>query len=336
MLLQIFKKIALVSVLFFVSVPLVGSEAAARRRGKSGRLSRAKRKARKKARVLVKKGVAKLREGDYVAALELFTDAFKIYPSPKIQFNIGQTYKELGRYLDAIGAYEKFLADTRADASTALRKLATDNIRELFRKIAIVRVKVSVEGAAISVDGRPRGISPLAKPLRLMPGAHSLVVKKEGFITAVVNLRLAPGNEMLRKVTLHRPRPKVVQVIWKTLRKPKKGLNVLWAGIAVTGATALAAAITGAMSLVEQQKFDDLDLPLAERRAAGDRGKRYQLATDGLLIGAAVVAVSTLIWYLTYVRPSGGTERVRVRPDEKAMSPRLHLAPGAGGLSFSF
>lgn len=287
-----------------------------------------------KATALVKLGVVKLREGDYVAALELFTSAFKIYPSPKIQFNIGQTYKELGRYLDAIGAYETFLRDAPADYSEALRNLARDNIRELFRKIVILEVKVSVKGARISVDGRPRGVSPLKEPLRLMPGAHSMVVKKEGYVTAVVDLQLGAGKRVTRTVTLHKPRPKVVQVIWKTLRKPKKGLPVLWTGVALTGAAALGAAITGGLALMEVKRMNDLDLPLAERRAAAAQGKRYQLATDGLLLGAGVVALSTLIWYLVYVRPSGGTERVRVGPRARAVVP--HIAPGSGGLTIRF
>jgi len=316
-------------------VTLCLPEAAAReRRPDKARLTRTQRKARNKAISLVKQGVGKLREGDYVAALELFSGAFKIYPSPKIQFNIGQTYKELGRYLDAIGAYEKFLRDAPADISEALRKLAHDNVRELFLKIAILRLRVSVPGARISIDGQPRGVSPLGKPLRLMPGAHSMVVKKEGYVTAVVDLQLGAGKRITQTVVLHKPRPKVVQVIWKSIRKPTKGLPVLWTGVALTGAAALVAAITGALALVEQNRKDDLDLPIAERRAAASRGKRYVLATDSLLLGAGVVAVSTLIWYLVVVRPSGGTERVRVGPATGAVVP--YVTPRGGGLTIHF
>jgi hypothetical protein len=314
---------------------LVVPEAVAQRsRPGRARLSRAQRKARSKALVLVRLGVTKLREGDYVAALELFSKAFRIYPSAKIQFNIGQTYKELGRYLDAIGAYEAYLRDTPTDTSEVLRNLARDNIRELFRKIAILRVRVSVEGARISIDGRPRGISPLTRPLRLMPGAHSMVVKKEGYVTAVVDLQLRAGKRVTRTVTLHKPRPKVVQVIWKAVRKPTKGLPVLWTGVAITGAAGLVAAITGGLALVEEKRKDDLVLPIADRRAAALRGKRYQIATDSLVVGAGVVAVSTLIWYLVVVRPSGGTERVRVGPTEVTLVP--YLAPGGGGLALRF
>ncbi len=310
-------------------------EAAARshRSGRPG-LSGSGRKAKKKAVILVKRGVRKLREGDYVAALELFSNAHKLYPSPKIQFNIGQTYKELGRYLDAIGAYEIFERDAPSGTSEALRKLARDNIRELLGKISLLRVRVSQEGARITIDGQPRGVSPLNKPLRLMPGSHSMVVKKRGYATIVVDLQLRAGQRVARTVTLFAPQPKVVKVIWKAIRKPTKGLPVLWTAVAIVASAGLVAAVTGGLALVEDKRVHDLDLPLAERQAAAVRGQRYQYATDGLLLGAGVTAVSALIWYLLVVRPSGGIERVRVEPAKGAVVP--FIAPGGGGVTIRF
>ncbi len=323
---------------FLTGVLLVGGltlsppEAAARgfRAGRAG-LTRAQRKARKKAVSVVKRGVRKLREGDYVAALELFSNAHKIYPSPKIQFNIGQTYKELGRYLDAMGAYEIFLRDAPASTSETLRKLARDNIRDLFRKIALLRVQVSVRGAQISIDGRRRGVSPLDKPLRLMPGAHSMVIKKRGYVTVVVDLQLGAGKRVLRKVTLRKPAPKVM---WRTIRKPIKGMGVLWTAVALVASAGLAAAITGGMALTKDKFVHDLDKSIAEREDAAALGKRYQAATDGLLVGIGVVAVSALIWYLLVIRPSGGLERIRVKPAAGAVVP--YVAPGGGGLVIRF
>jgi PEGA domain len=322
----------LVTVALMVGMTLALPEAAARRSrvGKSG-LTRAQRKARKKAVPIVKLGVLKLREGDYVAALELFTKAHEIYPSPKIQFNIGQTYKELGRYLDAMGAYEIFLRDAPASTSEALRKLARDNIRDLFRKISLLRVRVSVVGAEISIDGQPRGVSQLDKPLRLMPGVHSMVVKKKGYVTVVVDLQLGAGKQVSRTVTLHKPPPKV---IWKVLRKPIRGLPVLWTAVALVASAGVVAAITGGLAVKEDRIVHDLDLPIAEREASATRGKRYQLATDGLLLGVGVLAVSALIWYLVVVRPSGGIERVRVKPKKSAVMP--FVTPGGGGLVLRF
>ncbi len=201
----------LISVLAVAGVTLLMPEAAARgRRSGQPKLTRSQRKAKKKAVVLVKHGVRKLREGDYVAALELFSNAHRLYPSPKIQFNIGQTYKELGRYIDAMGAYEIFLRDAPSGPSKALRRLARDNIRELLGKIALLQVRISEQGAHISIDGLPRGVSPLKKPLRLMPGAHSMVVTKRGYATVALNLLLGAGKRFTRTVTLYKPRPKVV------------------------------------------------------------------------------------------------------------------------------
>jgi tetratricopeptide (TPR) repeat protein len=319
-------------VLSLLALVTLASPVAAKARRADSRVS----KERQQARKLVKQGVVKLREGDYVTALDLFSRAFKVFPSPKIQFNIGQTYKELGRYLDAIGAYEKFFKDAAQDTSPALKKLARDNIQDLLRKIAIVTIQVSVDGATVSVDGKARGVSPLGAPLRLMPGSHSVVVKLTGYETVVVNLKLEANARLTRRITLQKPRPKVVNIIYKTVRKPKKGLPLVWTGIALTCAAGITAAVLGGLALKEQKRMDDLSLPLAERRDAQELGRRYQLSTDGLLIGTAVVAVATLVWYLAYVRPSGGSERVRVTPRGKAATVVPRLTPGGGGLTIEF
>ena len=302
---------------------------ARRRRLPRARIS----KERHQARALVKQGVQKLRVGDYVEALALFTRAYGIFPSPKIQFNIGQTYKELGRYLDAITAYERFLEAAPKEMSAVVIKLARDNVRDLMRKIAVLTVRISVKGASITVDGQALGHAPLPKPIRLMPGPHSVVVKKDGYVPAVLSPQLAPNERRLLQVTLKRPpRPTVVRVIYRTVHKRRRGLALLWTGVALTGASSLVAAVLGGLALREQKHVDDLSLSLAVRRDAADRGKIFQRTTDGMLIGAGVIAAGALVWYLVVVRPSGGTRRVKVT--ETAWRPLW--SPRGAGLSIAF
>ncbi len=109
---------------------------------------------------------------------------------------------------------------------------------------------------------------------------------------------------------------------------------MLWTAVALVASAGVVAAVTGGMALVEDKRVHDLDLLLAERRAAAVRGQRYQVATDGLLLGASALAVSALIWYLVVVRPSGGIERVRVKPPKGAVVP--FVSPGGGGVTIRF
>src|SRR5947208_15700174 len=71
---------------------------------------------KQKATGLLREGNALYKKGDYTGALEKFQDAYSAVPSPKLLFNIGQAERDLGRTVDAIQAFEKFLADA-PDAS---------------------------------------------------------------------------------------------------------------------------------------------------------------------------------------------------------------------------
>ena len=59
---------------------------------------------------LLKEGTVFYERGDFAAALGKFEAAYGIYPSPKLQFNIAQANRDLGRPVDALAAFEKFLA----------------------------------------------------------------------------------------------------------------------------------------------------------------------------------------------------------------------------------
>src|SRR5512140_3382498 len=63
-----------------------------------------------KARGLLSEGSAIYKKGDYAGALEKFEAAYAAYPSPKLWFNIGQVNRDLGRPVESLEAFEKFLA----------------------------------------------------------------------------------------------------------------------------------------------------------------------------------------------------------------------------------
>src|SRR5436190_17089273 len=63
-----------------------------------------------RASVLVKDGARAFDGGDYTAALARFQEAYAVYASPRIMFNLGQCYQRLGRYVEATESFEGFLA----------------------------------------------------------------------------------------------------------------------------------------------------------------------------------------------------------------------------------
>ena len=74
--------------------------------------------------------------------------------------------------------------------------------------VGTVRLAVSEAGASVGVDGETVGSTPLANPLVIDLGKHTLSVNKAGFDPAVRTIEIAGGNEIgvtIRLVATVRP-----------------------------------------------------------------------------------------------------------------------------------
>jgi hypothetical protein len=119
--------------------------------------------------------------GDYLAALARFERAYAAVPTPKLFFNFGQTYRRLGRPVEALDFYERFLAEsTEPQPQPQLRVEAERWVGELARAVASVEVRADSEGAEVTIDGRSCGVTPLARSVRVAPGSHQIVVQTRG------------------------------------------------------------------------------------------------------------------------------------------------------------
>src|SRR5262245_48046586 len=73
---------------------------------------------RAEAKSMLNQGLQLLDRNDYAGALERFERAYKLVPSPKILFNLGEAYRGLGRNAEALRSFEGFL-DLAPDAPPA-------------------------------------------------------------------------------------------------------------------------------------------------------------------------------------------------------------------------
>ncbi len=143
--------------------------------------------AKSTAQVLLKEGTALYERGDFAGALTKFEAAYGVYPSPKLLFNIGQADRYLGRPVDALEAFERFLALT-ADAAPDILAEAHQSVADLKTKLGQIEVECSGSGAEVVVDGKTVGASPLAQPIWVTPGRHQIVIHREGYVPAMVNV----------------------------------------------------------------------------------------------------------------------------------------------------
>ncbi|HXI57534.1 MAG TPA: PEGA domain-containing protein, partial [Polyangia bacterium] len=131
---------------------------------------------KKRATALLLEGAKLLDKKEFSAALERFTDAYRLVASAKIQFNIGLTQEGLDRPAEAIRAYRIYIDEATSD-SPVRRADARVRIDALRPHVTQVQITSDVPGALVLIDGVEEGRTPLSRPAVVNPGPHQVVVQ---------------------------------------------------------------------------------------------------------------------------------------------------------------
>jgi len=158
--------------------------------------------AREQATGLLRPGNEALRQGLYLDALNQFQRAYALFPSPKLHFNMGQVYSELGRPLEALDHYERFTAEVKKEDGPEQWNIAYERAFKLRSAIMTVEIQTNIAGALVTVDGQIVGQTPLPRPVRLLPGPHAVVVTKKGYERQLLEVSLKAGESATRLVKL--------------------------------------------------------------------------------------------------------------------------------------
>jgi hypothetical protein len=142
---------------------------------------------REQAAALLREGVRLHDRGDYPSALEAYVRAQRLYASYKLHYNIGLTLEAMGRLEEAAARFELFLK--HASATDAERtESARGKLQALVSRLGVVTVRCPVRDAAVAVDGRVVGRTPLEHRIYLRPGRHRVTVdapERPRFVRAV-------------------------------------------------------------------------------------------------------------------------------------------------------
>lgn len=304
-------------------------------------------------------GAKLIKEGNYEAALARFKSAYDLVPSPKIRYDLGIAYMGLERNAEAFEAFQLFLADASESSTETITKarLYKDS---LLLKICRLTVRSDAAGATITIDGRPKGITPSTGEFLLDGGTHSLVVAKVGvrktftqWFDAVLGGSLTIEANILPPPPPQPPRvpaPTIAVNLAPAAKNPDLSAIALnpdapsgrWARRTgfVTGGLALAALGFGTFEwVIKEQKYRafnrgcDKGLPnLGGPGCQGllDAGSHAQtLGYIGFASGGALAIASTVFFVVGRSHPeSGGNESAL------ACAPTLNMPGGFCRLEF--
>jgi hypothetical protein len=257
------------------------------------------------ARTLLDQGTKLYEHGDVAGALEKFQAAYAAFPSPKLMFNIGQANRDLHRHLEALEAFEKFLADA-PDALPEMTADARKSVSQLQKKLGQVQIDCMTSGAEVSVDGKQVGRTPLHDLIWATPGHHQITAKHESVAPAVEEVDVKAGS--VSTVTLRLaaavaaapvPAPAATPALdLRTSSIPSGASEGWWIGRKWTwvaaGSTVLLAAVATTAGLSMDSKFNSLNSSCG--RASPTQPQCSQSDVDSV---SSLKTTANVFWGLT-------------------------------------
>jgi tetratricopeptide (TPR) repeat protein len=137
--------------------------------------------ARDRSRAAFRKGVADAHDGDYVAARQCFSEAYKLFPHPSILLNLGISRARTGEWLEAEQDLVHFLADDGGAQPDEVAS-ARSELAQVRGHLGTFRLRVSPDGAHATLDARPIALLPGSfVDVRAPRGKHDLHVEADGY-----------------------------------------------------------------------------------------------------------------------------------------------------------
>lgn len=122
------------------------------------------------------------RAKDWAKAAGDYEAANKAAPSADALDRLANARYQHKQDVPAYAAYAEWLDRYGASAPPAKRKAAEARLSVLAGRTGLLAIDAAEAGAAILVDDKPTGTTPLAAPLRLAPGPHRVRINKDGFL----------------------------------------------------------------------------------------------------------------------------------------------------------
>jgi hypothetical protein len=135
---------------------------------------------RAEAREHFDRAMALVDQGALEQAIVEFQRAYDLMPHYTVLYNLGQAYVTLGKPIEAVDAYTRYLEEGAERVTKARRAEVESELSRQKAKIGEVTLSVEPPGAKVSVDGKDVGEAPLAQPVRMAAGRHSIEASLAG------------------------------------------------------------------------------------------------------------------------------------------------------------
>jgi hypothetical protein len=250
----------------------------------------------------IRRGLEEYSLGHWAEARSFFARAHTLQPSARTLRGLALSSYELRSYVDAIGYFERALAESDQALTGRMRQEAEQFLTESRLFVTTVTVDLEPDNARIIVDDKPMQLT-ADHTLQLDPGNHTLSAEAEGYETAAQNivtrgqhepinirLRLKATSEQVASQAPFAPVPQQTNDAHTAGSTPSTGPWIVMgasAAVAITGGVFLGVAVAS-KSDAEQPGPDP---SYREVQDAAARGRLFfPLGITLVGVGAAGIA----------------------------------------------
>jgi hypothetical protein len=296
------------------------------------------------------RGVELFDDGQLEGAMVEFQRSYELTHHFAVLYNIGQVFVSLAKPIEAADAFERYLADGGRKISATRRTEVEKEIVRQKARIATLEIRGLPEGAVVRLDDKEIGKAPIAAPVRVAVGMHTVAGAAEGYDPAETQVTVAGEDQKVVDMVLAKhgeppPAPPVVvtpaapPVVAQPVVEPapvvvsppveatvqQSSMSKLRIAGIVSGAVGVAGIGTAiyfyrrAVSLSD--KVSNSDAPDSDYRA-GKRAETMQWVFYS--VGAGALVTGTVLYFLGAPSSSAGQAATGVTP---------MFGPGLAGLS---
>ena len=251
----------------------------------------------KQAREAYKKGSALFVEGKFVAAIEVFEEAYRLSPNFRVQCSIALCYQSLGNAVEAAQRYRRCLREGGEKSKFGSELKAS--LAKMEKLIVHVEVNSPGEGGAVYLDGERQGRAP--QKLAVNPGSHVIEVRRRHARAARATIKVAGGEtKVLELVPVPEAQVEVPVPASQPASQPAPSRRRVpqywfWTGAGLSVALAVVAVVLGVQTWNLREDYMSSPSPASYNTFVD----RRLLTNIFAFTAGAVAAGSTVLFFFT-------------------------------------